>query len=110
MGTNFYYKENPCPCCKRFDRIQIGKKSYKWAFMFREYENLKSFSDWKKFLKDKEIVDEDNREISFNDFVKKVETTKSGKTLVDYYKEAGLEIGAVRIDEEGYSFDSREFS
>lgn len=93
MGTNFFVELNKCGCCNRADKIHIGKKSGGWAFSFRGYKNhyghietddnkevivdesfkLTSWQEWKEYLKDKCIVDEYGRNISFKEFVELVE-------------------------------------
>lgn len=105
MGTNYYAEINKCECCKRCDKIHIGKSSMGWAFTFRGYKNpygyietdegkdvpvpddfcISSWKDWKEYLKNTEIIDEYGRNISYDEFVDLVEHYKSP----DYVREDG---------------------
>lgn len=126
MGTNYYVAKDKCDCCGRYDEeYHIGKSSYGWAFTFQGYphDNLKSWADYKEFLKDKTIVNEYRDVIPYDEFVKFVELEKSP----DFVNASGRknllhnEQGRNDVrpwfnsqydwdDEEGYSFSSREFS
>lgn len=82
MGTNYYVETNKCECCNRSDRLHIGKASEGWSFMFRSHDDvnsyvLKSWHDWKTFLKDKHIVDEYGHEIAYVHLVTMIEHWKS---------------------------------
>jgi len=39
MGTNYYWRDNPCGSCKRYEEIHVGKKSAGWTFGFRAYQH-----------------------------------------------------------------------
>ena len=77
MGTNYYAVERRVTLNRRI--LHIGKSSAGWKFAFRGYLNkddivIKSVEDWKEFLKgDYAILDEYDREISYDDFFKMVE-------------------------------------
>lgn len=65
MGTNYYAETSVhgVPI-----RLHIGKSLTGWKFLFAEYDNLRSWQEWKTFL-DKEgveIVDEYDRPLTFN--------------------------------------------
>lgn len=149
MGTNYSVELNKCDCCNRSNKIHIGKDSYGWAFNFRGHDGkygyitdsdendvevptdlqLKSWKQWKEYLKDKPIVDEYGDSISYKDFVEMIETYKSpsfvhndGRKNKDHITEI---LGSERYsniwndyrnpeenwhDEDGYSFSKRYFS
>ena len=46
MGTNYYYKPNPCPTCGHGKEIHIGKSSGGWTFSFHGTYTIKAYSDW----------------------------------------------------------------
>lgn len=124
MGTNYYVAQNMCDCCKRYDeKYHIGKSSWGWAFTFQGYDNLKSWQDWKVFLKDKTIMDEYREKVDYNWFVTFVETEKSpGYVREDGHKNLSHNEMGKRDkypffrpeydwdDADGYSFTSTEFS
>ena len=149
MGTNYCVSLNHCKCCNRSDKIHIGKDSYGWSFNFRGYDGqygyiedddnrslevpkdfqLKSWKQWKEYLKDKPIIDEYGDSISYEDFVEMVETYKSpefvsedGRKNLDHineivadprYRDIRSQYTDPNIhwhDEDGYSFSSRYFS
>jgi len=84
MGTNYYaVKKKPS---LYNGALHIGKSSAGWKFLFRGYQdeelnygadrlNINSIEDWKKYLKENNVVilDEYDREISYDDFFKLVE-------------------------------------
>ncbi len=107
MATNFYYRTNICSECNRFNRIHIGRRSCGWTFLFRawkeeSYPRLLSYKNWLKFFKDEPgvIVDEYGKEYSVEEFKNVIEDFKDGKKA-DY--------DGVFQDDEGHSFDTREF-
>lgn len=134
MGTNYYVTDNHCECCSRYDEIyHIGKSSYGWAFSFRGYkvdngylDNLRSWQEWKVFLKNRNITNEYGERVSCEEFVKMIE----GEKHPNYVREDGHknlvhnEQGRIPDkngftwfnpeydwdDVEGFSFCSREFS
>lgn len=87
MGTNYYVKTNECKCCNRYDERHIGKSSVGWAFNFRGYVDdnlsLRSWQDWKLFLKDKTIFTEYGQEVEYDNFVGMIETFKSPGYFID---------------------------
>ncbi len=149
MSTNYFAILNHCECCNRSNKLHIGKSSWGWAFMFRGYSgklgfiedsddkdlevpedfNLKSWNQWKEYLKDKPIIDEYNDIIDYSDFVNMVEGVKSpdfvrddGHKNKDHITEILNDNRYVDIhkqytnpdlhwhDEDGYSFSANEFS
>ena len=150
MGTCYFFELAKCGCCGRSNKFLIGKKSYGWAFNFKSYDGqfgyiedsnnqsievpedfqLKSWKEWKEYLKDKPIIDEYGDSISYDDFVEMVETWGSpnyvredGHKNLDHITEI---LGDSRYSgytweeyrdpnehwhcESGYSFSRREFS
>lgn len=149
MGTNYRVSLNHCECCNRSDKIHIGKSSWGWAFNFQGYDGqygyiedddnkslkvpedfqLKSWKQWKEYLKDKPIIDEYGDPVSYDDFVEMVETYKApefvredGRKNLDHineivadprYRDIRSQYTDTNIhwhDEDGYSFSSRYFS
>lgn len=106
MGTNFYIKE------PTGDKIHIGKSSGGWRFIFRGYEGLKTWSDWKKKLEGSEdIFDEYGDQVSYDSFVKMVEESTSGKSHYQYLMENWrCCLSTEWEDNEGFSFTSLDFS
>lgn len=126
MGTNYYVAENICECCKRYDVTHhIGKSSWGWAFSFRGHreKDLTSWSAWKRYLQDKQIVDEYGDLVKVEDFIEMIETVRAPgyvredghKNLShnEYGKKGQFPYFDARYDwddEAGYSFTTREFS
>lgn len=124
MGTNYYVIKDKCECCKRSTReYHIGKSSGGWAFSFQGYpwNKLTSWKAWKEFLKDQAIENEYGDPVSYEDFVKMVESYKApgfcnenGRVNLQHNDE-GKRKGWFNPetdwdDEDGYSFTTREFS
>ncbi len=65
MGCN-YYTIKKCECCGHEERKHIGKSSAGWVFALHiEPENgINSLEDWKKYWKDKTIINEYGEEIT----------------------------------------------
>lgn len=79
MGTNFYHLKRKLKEGEDHDKgLHIGKRSCGWVFHFEAHNEpfLKSFSDYKEFLKKGYIYDEYDRLIPYDDFIKLVEETK----------------------------------
>ena len=116
MSTNYYIDVNKCDCCGRFEEVHIGKKSAGWEFMFQSYNTLRSWQAWKQFLTSQKIYDEYEREVEYDDFVRKVETslkgTFNGRMNKNHYDEGKGKWNQLDEwkDKEGYSFTSNEFS
>lgn len=68
MGTNYYWKWEPCECCGNEDEpLHIGKSSQGWVFMLRIHPGIQSLDDWKKLWKEHgrgHIEDEYGQEVS----------------------------------------------
>ena len=113
MGTNYYaVKKEPTV----LSPIHIGKSSMGWKFCFHKvcsFENyinedpLNTFPQWKKFLEEQTasgnivIMDEYDRVVSLDDFLKMVEIKQKVNNPDDFTY-------ADNID--GYRFESGEFS
>jgi hypothetical protein len=124
MGTNYYVAKNKCECCERYDEeYHIGKASWGWAFSFHGYpwDNLKSWRQWREYLKNETIVDEYGMVIPYDEFVDMVEGFKAPGYVredghvnlqhnVEGRKEGYFNSEYDWDDEDGYSFSSREFS
>ena len=121
MGTNYYHRSNTCLCCDRYDEHHIGKSSAGWTFNFHgerdknpEFnplgETIVSFADWKKRLKIGRIFDEYDEEISFEDFVKLIESKRNEKNNHTLYCRENHPEQKCWIDENGHSFSEGEFS
>lgn len=39
MGTNYYWRDQPCAGCGRYEQLHVGKSSAGWCFLFRIYEH-----------------------------------------------------------------------
>lgn len=37
MGTNYFWRDQPCGTCGRYDEVHVGKSSAGWSFMFRAH-------------------------------------------------------------------------
>ena len=132
MGTNYYVAKNRCECCNRYDEeYHIGKSSHGWAFTFQGYDSyhkddpeLKSWKQWKEYLKGSLIKDEYGEDVSYVEFVKMIETVKAPNYQNPFNGHMNLQHNAVAKadkypwfnpeydwdDEDGYAFSSREFS
>lgn len=123
MSTNYYHRYSICECCNRYDEKHIGKYSMGWQFSFRAYQNLDasvlvgSWNDWKLVLTMGKIFDEYGNEISYDDFVAKVESSKGKQNHYDYvknapqYQEAGMNfLQGCYKDAENWDFSYEEFS
>lgn len=124
MGTNYYVATDPCEHCNRYDKyLHIGKSSFGWSFHFRGYKNLDlvCWQQWKYYLQDKHICDENNKTIIYTMFVEMIEGYKhpnsinpvTGRKNLQHNAEARL-IGWFDAandwdDEQGYSFTSYDF-
>lgn len=39
MGTNYYWREEPCGSCGRADEMHVGKSSVGWVFVWQGYRD-----------------------------------------------------------------------
>ena len=111
MGTNYYVETTTCRCCgHKPERIHIGKNSVGWEFMFEAQELIRSFRDWRIYLTNKQIVDEYDRKVSYEDFLKLVYDSRDAgaKNHHDYCQNKGYS-GTFK-DDEGWAFIDGEFS
>ena len=124
MGMNYYINPpSACKCCGRdYDALHIGKASHGWKFLFRAYstfevddleleaadDEIASFEQWKEYLKDKEIVNENWASVSLEKFIELVEKKQNGLSHLTDSKTHGYR-GNV-LDGQGYEFFNREFS
>lgn len=112
MGTNFYAidRSRQCRECKRgVEQIHLGKSSYGWQFSFqlndgKFYHDVPTMREW---LKGQEILDEYDKEITYEDFWNMVDAKQEqfpGQNHAALYpSNCDFVIG-------GYSFTNREFS
>jgi|WetSurMetagenome_2_1015567.scaffolds.fasta_scaffold309097_3 hypothetical protein len=107
MSTNYDVRYGQCKYCSRYDGRHIGKSSMGWQFSFRAYDDIKSWKDWKTFLKKKNVkmFDECNKEMSFKDFCNLVEEKQKTEKLNHAYNDPES-----FLDAEGYSMSPYEFS
>lgn len=67
MGTNYYAESSVhgVPV-----RLHIGKSSVGWKFLFAQYDNLRSWQEWKAYLEQPNvsIVDEHDDTMGFVNF------------------------------------------
>jgi hypothetical protein len=113
MGTNYYAIQNKVSLHNRV--IHIGKSSAGWKFLFQGYQhygnpdgymyddlNINSVDDWKKFLDTDEyvILDEYDKQISYDDFFKLVEEKQSEENPDNFSDCANIN---------GYRFSYRDF-
>lgn len=110
MGTNYYYRIDPCKECGHSKEIyHIGKSSWGWSFSFQAIEKANSWKEWQMFLQTVgKIFNEYDEEISYEKFKKIVEDRAhpSGKLL----NHAERHPENCFRDDEGYSFSNYEFS
>lgn len=102
MGTNYYAVKNGPSI--NIGALHIGKSSAGWKFNFQGYQdelNIKSIEDWKEYLKDKYIVDEYDRQISYEDFFKLVEEKQKEDNPDNFKYTANID---------GYRFTFNDFS
>lgn len=102
MGTNYYTIPRKRSICQEVKHI--GKSSYGWKFLFRGYEeeNIRNVEDWKKYIKENDllILDEYDDEISFEDFFKLVEEKQKENNKDDF---------KYSLNVEGYRFTYNNF-
>lgn len=98
---NYYAVSKPCPTCGKSEVIDehIGKSSYGWRFLFHALPSINSWREWKEYLKDKIIVNEEREEISIDDFELMIKAKKSHPSCLCH-----------ALDEDGYAFCKEEFS
>jgi hypothetical protein len=109
MGTNYYYHLNECPTCHRKEILHIGKSSGGWKFNFQSEKGIKSWKEWKEFIKNNtgKIIDEYDKELSLDElesWIAQKQQNIFNKSHLDYYPEDGF------LDEEGYIFSINDFS
>jgi hypothetical protein len=122
MSTNFYHRYNRCEHCDRYEERHIGKSSGGWQFSFRAYYDdgnviIGSYNDWKEVLKLGDIFDEYGTWYSYDQFIKRVESSKGKQNHYDYIKNAPQyqEYGMKHLegnykDDDGWDFSKGEFS
>jgi hypothetical protein len=115
MGTNYFWREDPCSKCGRGDEIHIGKSSAGWEFSFHGTDEIRSWKGWQDKLQSGGLIfDEYGREVSLDDFRNTVENRShpSGlKNHTDYCaKHHPFSYEVQWKDDEGYSFSPGEFS
>lgn len=104
MSVNYYALINICPCCKRPEtKLHIGQASNASSFLFAQHENLETFDAWAAFLSGEMIVDEEGREVSYNDFLKVVAEPKENR-LVVLRRNIYADLRNYYNDPKGYTF------
>ena len=106
MSTNYYHREQPCEKCGRGEETHIGKSAIGWAFSFRAYPGLRTWTDWRRRLAaGGRIFDEYDREVDFGAFVRRVENSRGSQQHARLHPSPGD-----YLDPEGHSFSERWFS
>jgi hypothetical protein len=117
MSTNYYVTQ------RGKYSLHIGKKSAGWRFVFHGYRSrdLMSRLQWQEFLTEGsgQIQDEDGHFISVDDFLQKVEETKLGMNVEQYYEAYPSHRDQFidellkhqnSVDAEGFDFSTGDFS
>lgn len=62
MTTTYYFRENHCNCCGRYDEIEIGTSAAGWVFQLFAYDDgPQSAGAWRQRWRRGEIYDEYGR-------------------------------------------------
>lgn len=115
MGTNYYAETSVhgVPV-----RLHIGKSSAGWKFLFAEYDNLRSWSAWQKFLMQPgvKVVDEYDEPLAVSDLERIVENKQQPENLNyrnapatawgDYNQPIIERSKHERLDDDGYRFST----
>lgn len=108
MGTNYYHYTNECEHCHRANIKHIGKSSMGWTFSFHATDDICSWKDWQKALQKGKIVDEYDREVPLETFIKLVEDKQK---ILGALNHANQHYSVQDfVDNEGYSFSEGDFS
>lgn len=99
MGTNYYLITEKCPHCGNEKKIHLGKNSNKCKFLFRKYENIQNFEDFKAVIKTGYIIDEYNNICSAETLLNIIEKAQINKNKANS--------NSIMID--GYSFLNCDF-
>lgn len=111
MGTNYYVKTETCSHCgHKPEPLHIGKMSAGWEFSFHATETIRSFADWREYLKDKVIENEYGCEVPYDQFVKMVEDSKGQMNHTAYCRKHHPDYKDCFLDPEGWSMTDGEFS
>lgn len=81
-----------------------------WTFSFQATDSIRSWSDWKEFLKDKEIVDEYERDITLLELKNIVAVERMQERNHTLYCRQNHPEANCFLDPEGHSFNENEFS
>lgn len=105
MGTNYYIELNFCDKCERYDSIHIGKSSFGWKFAIEIHEEYyNNFKDFVEFVRDKTILDEYDKKISFDDFMNMIEVKQESKShFEDYPKDKYADCEEADLHKGGFS-------
>lgn len=94
MGTNYYWRSNPCPTCKHIaEELHIGKSSAGWCFALQvfpdELDKPQNLEDWKRLFKSSEgdIFDEYGREIGSVEMLDNITNRAWEKSIEESLKE-----------------------
>lgn len=113
MTTNFYLKLPITP--ETDDGLHIGLAAFGWRFLFKAHpeQNLRTFKQWCDMLATGKIVNEVEEEFTLDEFKAFVARKMTSATHLHWWEEVGAAIDrrdTRYVDEDGYSFDAREFS
>jgi hypothetical protein len=108
MGTNYYAVNPKCDHCgHKPELLHIGKSSCGWTFSFHATKELRSWKEWKEYLKDREIEDECGEIILLSSLVETVLRKVNEKYS---HAKSFPDDGRSFLDPEGHSFSEGEFS
>jgi hypothetical protein len=108
MGTNYYALTNVCICCDRPEEtIHIGKRSGGWRFVFHGTEEIRSWEDWRTFLRKPGtlIKEKYGPHLTLSELIEIVDESRPGKTEMFYPGQS-----TEWEDPEGFRFWDVEFS
>lgn len=121
MGTNYYWKPDPCPTCGHSKTYHIGKNSGGWEFLFQGFRDewseypARSAGDWRKHLASGgKIENEYGDTITPDEFWKLVADSRRPGSLnhTTYCQQRHREHAerSCWIDDAGWSFCDSDFS
>jgi len=108
MGTNYYTKLKECKHCNRYEEVHLGKSSAGWQFSFQYnggeyYKNIEQMKEW---LKGKQILNEYEEKVSYEEFWEMVKNKQKSSNSNHASKHTDYNNRVI----DGYSFTDCEFS